>query len=278
MGILPTIALSEKTKLVEISDEYILPKQSANVLFNFMKKLDYLKDILSNKAIIPRYYEEKISYLNIEGFNSISFPMTCFCDIHLNRLVTHMEFYGEYGIGLSKKWAIEQGVQPIHYINEKSPLNKDFTDIFSRSLDSSESEYPPIVDSYKNYLLTSLLFMKPIQGRMPRDNKTVEKNFHDEREWRYVPNLYSASTGLPQIIPQHSMNAKAYVVYLKALARHEILWLKFEYESIKHLVVSTEVDREELIKFIRKCKKIKGKQKFLLISRILVFNELKEDW
>lgn len=54
-----------------VSEEqsYIQSQQSANVLFNFMRKLDYLKMIIRNEAIIPRYYEENISHLGIEGLN-----------------------------------------------------------------------------------------------------------------------------------------------------------------------------------------------------------------
>ena len=55
------------------NEKYIPSKQSANVLFKFMKKIEYLKEIISKKAIIPRYYEESIDYLNIESLNKIVF-------------------------------------------------------------------------------------------------------------------------------------------------------------------------------------------------------------
>jgi len=49
----------------ELKPKYPRPKQSANTLFNFMRKRSYLKKILQNKAIIPRYINEEISYLGI---------------------------------------------------------------------------------------------------------------------------------------------------------------------------------------------------------------------
>ena len=39
--------------------------QSANTLFHFMTKPEYLESILRRKAIIPRYCVETIDYLNI---------------------------------------------------------------------------------------------------------------------------------------------------------------------------------------------------------------------
>ena len=86
-----------------------------------MRKLDYLKMILKNSAIIPRYFEEDINYLGIE-IGKISIPVTCFCDINLQRIAPHTSEYGEYGIGFYKEWCLAKGIQPIHYINERSKL------------------------------------------------------------------------------------------------------------------------------------------------------------
>mgnify|MGYP000076990823 FL=1 len=40
--------------------------QSANTLFHFMKKQEYLNSILRRRAIIPRYCVETIDYLSIK--------------------------------------------------------------------------------------------------------------------------------------------------------------------------------------------------------------------
>lgn len=45
---------------------------SANILCNYMKKLEYLEMILKNKAIIPRYVIEPLLYLKIEGLHKIA--------------------------------------------------------------------------------------------------------------------------------------------------------------------------------------------------------------
>ena len=126
-------------------------KQSANALFNFMKELDFLKLILRNMAIIPRYYPEYIGYFKIKDVKKVTFPMTCFCDIPLSKLYTHIENYGSYGIGLDKgNWGINNGLQPIKYINENSQLLKDFVSSFSAALNE---EFDEKADVLKNYII-----------------------------------------------------------------------------------------------------------------------------
>ena len=46
--------------------------QSANTLFNFMEEEKYLKGILQQKAIKPRYCVETVDYLNIHMYISFS--------------------------------------------------------------------------------------------------------------------------------------------------------------------------------------------------------------
>ena len=103
--------------------------QSANTLFHFMTKPEYLESILRRKAIIPRYCVETIDYLNIHNgthsFNEAAILQKCFCDIPFHKLAdsfavngvgdvyeslsmdervaleknnTHFAYYGEYAV------------------------------------------------------------------------------------------------------------------------------------------------------------------------------------
>ena len=83
------------------TERYSAPEQSANTLFRFFKKSEYLFETLRRRAMIPRYYGENVDYLNI-GFNQIAYPMICFCDITVHRLGNHMSLYGGYGIALTR--------------------------------------------------------------------------------------------------------------------------------------------------------------------------------
>lgn len=268
--------LPNDSKIGQKEEAYIKPEQSANVLFNFMRNLHYLKEILSNKAMIPRYNEEWIGYIEINGLSRIAFPMTCFCDIFLNKLILHMRSYGSYGIGIDKKWGIDQGIQPIHYINPNSNFRKDFQEVFSNSIYLKEVQEG--MKRYNNYLLTNLLFMKPIEGKMLRNKIYEDCNFHDEKEWRFLPDINNIETDLPMLIPQHLMNPTAYSSYSDGIRKCEKLWLKIEYISIKYLIVETVQDRRDLIQFIMNDIDADSNEKYILISKILVFDELKEDW
>lgn len=271
------INLDQKPEMKQ-EDAYIRPLQSANVLFKFMSKIEYLKEILLKMAILPRYYEEKIDYLNIEGIEKIAFPMSCFCDIHLNKLVPHMFNYGSYGIGLSKGWGIKQGFQPIKYLNPNSNLCKNFSEIFNNAFKISTEDRDKL-QGYNDYLLHDLFYMKPLEGEMLISDSNIEKrNFHDEREWRFIPNFENVETDLPLVISQEFMNPKSYHTYSEAIRQCPDLWLKFECEQIKHIIVSHEDERMELIEFIIKNNIGDTYQQYILFSKIIVFDELREDW
>lgn len=256
---------------------YLAPKQSANVLFNFMKKLDYLKMIIRNKALVPRYNLEDISYLKLTDFESMALPMTCFCDIHLNKLMFHMENYGNYGIGLDKEWGIQSGIQPINYINPESDLLKDFVHVFNLALEHDNKDTPSLYDKYNNYLLMNLLYMKPLHGNMRVESVNKYMNFHDEREWRFIPDLRQFSE-LPLLMPQEHLNPATINMYSNGLTRNESSWLKLDFMHIKYLIVHSEADREELVTFIMDEIDAANLEKLILCSKILVFNQLKEDW
>ncbi|GAB3042352.1 abortive infection system antitoxin AbiGi family protein [Virgibacillus ainsalahensis] len=255
------------------------PEQSANVLYKFMKKIDYLKDILEHNAIMPRYYEEKINYLNIDFIEKIAFPMSCFCDIHLNKLEKHMEKYGGFGIGLSKKWGVEVGIQPIQYINVNSKLRVDFSEVFSSIFNMKAAERKNY-SHYHDYILHHLLFMKPIHGEMIVKADSYEKrHFHDEKEWRFVPDVASTDTELPMVIDQKQMNPRSYHTYSQAIRKKPELWLKFDFDQVKYIIVQDENDRNDIINFIIE-KQIGDSEteRYILVSKIITFSELGEDW
>lgn len=271
------IALEENI----VDCEYINSKQSANVLFKFMKEFKYLKDILIKKAILPRYYEETIDYLDIKSLDKIVFPMICFCDINLSKLEDHVHYYGKFGIGFNKSWAIKNGVQPIHYINKNSYIKNDISSIFSKALDdlSNNSLNNELSSNeYMNYILSHLLFMKPVIGKMRREGDYDTKNFTDEKEWRFIPKI-EEKHGIDLIIPiAYIENEKAYNAYSDGITQIEELWLKFEINDIEYLMVENEKYRKQLIEFIMEIENIDEMNKYILISKIVVYDIMNKDW
>lgn len=177
-----------------------LPKVSANSLFRFFKKANYLFESLENSALIPRFYEERIDYLKA-GQNKVAYPMVCFCDINMHLLASHVDFYGKYGLAFSKEWGCKNKIQPIHYINPDSPLCDDFSTAFCKAFSQKEDS------AISDYLLSHMVYMKPLSGKMLRDGKEENRTFSDEREWRYIPSETDRA-GIPCVIPEERLHMK----------------------------------------------------------------------
>ena len=249
---------------------------SSNVLCNYMKKQEYLDLVLNNQAIVPRYVIEPLDYLGLGNLQKICFPMTCFCDIPFSKISTHMSHYGEYGIGLDKESALKRyGIQPIHYINECSPLGKDFSDAF-RKYNNPNIKVNAADEILLDYLLTTLLYMKPIQRHeKDKDDNLVTHVYQDECEWRFIPKILS-TTRLPLILHPNETNDKAREVYSSTLLRHDECWLKFSWEDVRYIIVPNELSVFHTINTIKKLDIDEGEKDFL-ISKIEVSKRIIEN-
>lgn len=281
-------------QLKDNSDDYSY-KISANYLSNFMPERKFLELTLKNMAFIPRYYYEYLDYMTIkfsnERIDGIFIPMVCFCDIPLHQLHIHVEGpsgYGKFGIALTKGWGERNGLQPIHYINPQSNFAKQFQNSLNMALDSianninNTKEFDEISDT----LLDQLKFMKPNTGKMNKKKGDkeyqVNKNFHDEHEWRFVPDLSIKKA--PELIidpidQEYYLAEKSTKIFTNSMPKIRESYLKFSVDDIKYIFVETEKDREELINFIQGMKghKISKDKKVQMISKIVIYDDLVED-
>ena len=313
--------------------------QSANSLFHFMQERKFLLTSLKKKALFPRYCEEQIDYLNLQDsemvFPKIAVLEKCFCDISLHNIGkefdteldlnsskdldeeikekvptrgSHTDFYGKYGIAFSKRWGEEKGIQPVWYINEEGEVPQILQEVWRLMMNTEE--LPEILSDDILYRLT---YIKPLKGRMARktfisieDVKkeqyvTYVKNFHDEREWRYVPNKESlklaeldcvlANMNMMEASASSRSNTDSINANIEIGGKYRCLWLDYSYDDIKYLIVPNSTERLNLIKEImelpdgnfnlnqeqpNKEDEIKIK-KVLLASKILVLNEIERD-
>ncbi len=244
---------------------------SSNVLCNYMKKQEYLDLILKNKAIIPRYVLENIGYLNLKSLRRICFPMTCFCDIPFSKVNSHMSRYGEFGIGLDKVAVLDKyRIQPIHYMNEDSPLTEDFRNAFMSFYDTDKTTIDKNTKILYDYLLSTLVYMKPIWGQEKNRKGELENYvYQDECEWRFIPSRNFPKELGPIVLPQSKTTQKAADTYSEALKNHDECWLKFEWNEIRYLIVPDEAAVNNTILTIEGLE-IESKVKKLLISKIEV--------
>lgn len=298
-------------------DDYI---QSANTLFNFMQESEYLEFILKNKAIVPRYCIENIEYLNINingiSFNEIAVLEKCFCDIPFHKLTdnfelnyvkekyealpddeksklnkldftknnTHTDYYGKFGIAFSKQWAENKNLQPVHYLNEKSSYTLELTNLLKSVLNEGD-----IPENYANDILNRLSFIKPLRGTMKRNDLLdidieVYKNFHDEKEWRYVPSSdILAELKKNCIIANLNMLEKSIIKNINnelMTEKFKKLWLEYNYDDIRYIIVPNSESRINIINTIMNIsdEQFNNMQKYILISKILVLEEIRKDW
>lgn len=253
--------------------------QSANVFLHCMRRKEYLKSILLNHAFIPRYNVEDISYLNLRDYKKIGIPMVCFCDIFLNRLRPHMRNYGRYGIGLKKNCMIRDSLNPIFYINSESFFSHELANVIQMALNQLES---PNADScYENildYQIYQLLYMKPLSGKMFLHNKLKNMNFHDEHEWRYIPNMKYTNL-LPFILDNDILSDRNRLnFYNDAIASYKEGWCQFSYDDIKYIIVDKEENRKEFINFIANKLNVDKNKKYHMLSKIITYGELEGDF
>ena len=245
---------------------------SANILCNYMTKIEYLKEVIRNMAFIPRYVEENLEYLNVQDLHTIAFPMTCFCDIPLTKVKNHMGVYGEFGVAIKKNVCIERDVQPILYLNNSARLKNDLSEALSKLL--HEDPITPEWRMLPDAMLSVLLYSKPIVGYMSRDewDKPQRLLFKDECEWRYIP---SVPENMPLIIPQDDNTKKGRKYYSKALARDRSTWFPFQVDEIEYIIVPNEAAAIEMISAIRSMKGKSLTDKHKLISKIEIADKFK---
>ncbi|HEX2922248.1 MAG TPA: abortive infection system antitoxin AbiGi family protein, partial [Bacteroidales bacterium] len=90
---------------------------SSDSLFTFTPKLEYLISMLE-RGIYPRYICERIPIPNRSWYYTVA--AKCFCDIPLGMIKSHLNWFGNYGLGIKKSFLKEQGASPIIYIHNKS--------------------------------------------------------------------------------------------------------------------------------------------------------------
>lgn len=258
---------------------------SSNSLFHFTSKADYLISILEN-GFYPRYcFEEKENHILLE----IAIPMVCFCDLPLSNVVPHLSFYGNYGIGFTKEWAISKGINPVLYISKNSrvckcldEIAKNFLEIYWKSKGSlkngllKDEDVIKLRDEFGIYISDTVDFTKPIEGKMYHEGKEFKKYFYDEREWRYIPILETTDSNY-RLSKDDFKNSVKLAQSNSQLSKK--CTLNFCCCDIKYIIVNSDDDIYSMIEAINEIyNKESVKNRQMLCSRILTIKQIKEDF
>lgn len=254
---------------------------SANTLFHFTKSIDNLRNILTH-TFSPRYCLEHIDTAPGDNLD-LAIPMVCFCDIPLSQIKDHVDTYGEYAIGLSKEWAMSNGISPVLYLYKESITHQTFSKIFNGVFTSDKIEYSntkTVKDSSTLAFYSLIYFTKSYKGKMWRDGKLIRNiTFYNEREWRFVPKFsdifkFGARLGLKKSIYNNKVERQSLDEKL------EDIKIRFTPKDIKYIIVSKETERLETINMI---KYIKGEpfsedEVNELNSKIISVEQIREDF
>ncbi len=256
-----------------ISDKSLYP----DILFHFTNKVG-LYGILEKNSFKPSYSREQI--VGPKDHREFAVPIVSFCDLKMSELKNHMEKYGKYGIGLTKKWANKNGLSPVMYVNRHC----QFADRFNSALASIYKNLSNIRDkdqneqSYKNYMNVwdTYRYLKNYEGNLERNEKDsiIDYRFADEREWRYVPPW--DTKGIEPFVAKSNIDTKKKKDdYNKKL---DGMRLEFDIDDVKYLIVENESDVIDLIKHINQTNKGKiNDTGNSLIYKILTSNQIERD-
>ncbi|MBF4218561.1 hypothetical protein C5616_25710, partial [Vibrio anguillarum] len=205
-----------------------------HTLFHFTSSLDNLFKIMQ-VGFWPRYCLEDFRWYNPQLMN-VAYPMVCFCDIPLTRITEHTSFYGRFGIGMKREWAIAAGLNPVMYLTYQSPIKEK---VLNLARLSQNNEHKFIDDAAKTVHIDSLLnlisMIKPLEGYMEIGSPPypASKDFYLENEWRYIPRLSEGRICIPS--QNYRSNKDEYNAYT-----YENYLLKFNLEDIEYLFVEDD--------------------------------------
>lgn len=261
--------------------KHVSSKVQPDTLFHFVSKFEYLRGILKRREIFPRYCKENFRYLNLGSVKDLAFPMSCFCDIGLQKLESHMECYGTFGVAFPKAWCIEHDFQPVHYLNEGAPLAADVRRAFKASQKTLNRDALGEEEVLTSYLLHQLMYFKPYQGMMEYrvDGKKHRKCFTDECEWRYIPDL--SEEELPMVIADEWKMDNYLHDFNGALSRCSSASIKFNYDDLKYVMIDNASTFAGLLSEVdewRQDGEISGDDANRLLSKVLVWDEIKGDF
>ncbi len=176
-------------------------------------------------------------------------------------------------------------------MNEQSQYTKNFAEMIGNVMDAAD-----ISDLYVDDILDRLCFIKPLRGIMKRKNEKetgdkieieFQKNFHDEKEWRYVPSKEVTKTvNIERVIANSYLLEENIDINQKLnTLQYEKIWLHYDYKDIRYIIVPDASARIEIINTIIDIPREKFNsetdimiQKYILISRIMVLEEIRKDW
>ena len=246
-----------------------MAKPKSSTLFHFTKSLDIVKNIL-NLGYQPRYSLEDVDWVGIESTPYVAYPLVCFCDIPLTRLGEHVGFYGSYGLGMTKEWALANGLNPVMYIVPGSPLSQSLQDHLAAAVAAHEVHKDS--EHIKQFRCT-IAFSKPISGTMIVKATPVQKEFYQESEWRHL----ARHQDMDEFLTQEEFNDPKIKDKANEKAAEKSMQ-RFSPSDVKYIFVRSDSDIPDLVNFINDAlDRYPSAELKILTTRIVSLEQIEKD-
>ncbi len=255
---------------------------SANTLFHFTK-LDGLEGILKSKGFYCQYSDEHFENI-LPATNHYRFtyiPMVSFCDLtitQLSRDSVHTEHFGNYGIGLTKEWGIENRVSPVLYVHKESRPTNQLRELIDKVKRMPKDRNEPFVLTAASELLDELVdsfkYIKPYRGRWHKGKKLKQGKkpviYYNEREWRRCPLMDEY-----RVLSAEIEDNKDEKIRLNGLLKQNMIG--FTPKDIKFIIIKSKKDILRITTVIQGMD-ISDIHKSELRTKIITFDEIREDY
>lgn len=240
----------------------------SNTLFHFTRSLNKLSEILKH-GFWPRYCLEDIQWAGLNE-EYVAFPMVCFCDIPISRISEHVDFYGSFGIGLSKEWGIRNHLNPIMYVTGRNPVHAALESLTAivRALSDESSKQKGL-----RCLRYILAHTKPMSGRMIVSDTLVTKDFYQESEWRFVP----SDDNIKDFLLYNEYNDIERLEFFDN-ATKAFCQLKFSPPDVRYIFVPADSDIPVVINFLQtELEEFPSDELKVLMSRVISLERIQLD-
>lgn len=242
---------------------------STNSIIHYTDSLETLKLILKEGFKI-KYCSESLK-LESSGSDA-AHPMISFCDIPLSDSMQHFDAYGKYGIGLSKDWAIKNGVNPVLYIDKNSLFAQSLHELIKQRRKNNTN----LTEEQQSLILRIKAYAKNYSGTLKR--KSVDNpnyRFYDEREWRLIPKAEDINNASFSIALDSYNSDKD--KYNSEIANCRIT---FDSKDISYIIVDHTKEIPKIINFLRNeyADRCTAAQLDILFSKICSTEQIKADY
>jgi hypothetical protein len=253
-----------------------IDQKKINHVCHYTKRFDILIRILKN-GFVPSYCLE-----NINDFKYY-IPMVSFCNIPFSDVNLYLH-YGEYGIGMSLDWALNNSISPVVYIHKTTPFRNIHAEIKFYNHKNMIDEifdckpFDEVENNVNNYdydnhtkksnelneiAVSAIQFYKNWETEYRNQNIRT----YQEREWRFIPKLKEK-----KIISEIDDDFKSIEKKDKPHLPMHVIKLA-DIESIRYILIKNENQREKILNELNKKFGEAEVRKSILSGKLMIFTK-----